>query len=411
MPNGKQSNRPANSNRRNNNTRRTNVPNKPKSAAKAPGQQKTRTPGTIINALAAQTQRLTLDPYECCRLMGLVPKMAPSIPDGANGKHICVCLYSIDRVSFPTGVTGSQTVDLQFNPWYPTSGAAYSSTKFNLNGRDYLPSAGLVAPIGVVAQIASLSAGDTYPGNITNALDIYAATGYRIVSQAHHIQYTGPVTSCSGMVRGFTNSWALAPRGETIFANGTPTTPGPGYYGTVYDSSAVQRGTVNVNTPILQVDGTRTITSYPSNTVSLRPEQGCLIRLNHRGTSFKTQPVQTPNPYLVSFPSLAAPSANTPTELESIFQAPPAPSPGYCGGIAAFDNDWEGAHVTLESVNADASFSITSCVCVEFQPQSSSNFYPLAKETTQPQPQRINKVNSILASQGVVTPLNVSGPR
>lgn len=409
MPNGKQGNRP---NRRSirTNARRPNTANKPKAAPKAPVPRGPRTPGTIINALAAQTQRLTLDPYECCRLMGLVPKVAPSIPDGANGKHICVCLYTIDRIAFPTGTTGAQTVDLQFNPWYPAAGAAYSTKKFTLNGVDYTPSAGLIAPIGVVAQISGMITSSTLPGNPSNMLDIYTSSGMRIVSQSHQIQYTGPVTSCSGMVRGFANSWILNRLGQTTFGSSTPTTPGPGFYGTTYDNNAVVRPQiVAAQTPILQIDGSRDITAYPSSTVSLRPEQGCLVRLNHRGSTFKTQPLQTPFPCLVTFPNGAVPNLNTPTEADSTFQTKPIANEGYGGGIVSYDNDWEGAHVTLENVNPDGSFSVTSCVCVEFQPQASSNFYPLAKAAAAPQPQRIAKVNTMLANQGVVTALPVAG--
>jgi hypothetical protein len=341
--------------------------------------------------------------------MGMVPKMSPSIPDGANGKHICVCLYSIDRVAFPSGTTGAQTVDLQFNPWYPAPGAAYSTAPFTLNGTTYTPSGGLVAPFGVIASISGALYRDTVPGAASNALDVYASTGFRIVSQTHHIQYTGAVTTCAGMIRGFANPWTVSEQGVTTYGNGMPTTPGPGYYGTVYSNSATLLGNTNVATPIAFVDGSRTITTYPSTTVSLRPEQGCLVRLNHRGSTFKTQSVRTPNPLLISFPG-EGPSGTVPTELDSMFYAPPSGTQGYAGGIAAYDNDWESAHVTLESVNPDASYSITTCMCVEFQPQSSSTFYPLAKEAVAPQPQRISKVNTILASQGIVTQLN-SGPR
>lgn len=410
MPNGKQIPRPPNSSNNRNNRRRRSNPTKQKTAPKAPNQSGPRTTGTIISALAAQTKRLTLDPYECCRLMGMVPKVSPSIPDGANGKHICVCLYTIDRVSFPTGTTGAQTVDLQFNPWYPVAGAAYSSVKFTLNGIDYSPSAGVVAPLGVPTQISRLNAIDTVPGSGLNTLDIYASTGMRIVSQAHHIQYTGPVTTCSGMLRGFSNSWVLSNAGETTYGI-PPTGAGPGYYGTTYDNTNALRYRINPQTTILQIDGTRTIAAYPSNTVSLRPEQGCLVRLNHIGSTFKTQPIHTPFPALATFPG-APPSSTVPTEVDSVFQNTPGSSTtGYSGGIAAYDNDWEGAHVTLENVNADASFSITTCVCVEFQPQASSTFYPLSKAAVAPQPQRIAKVNAIIANQGVVTPLNDQHPR
>nr|QYF50000.1 MAG: hypothetical protein 2 [Sichuan sediment noda-like virus 13] len=394
-PNAARSGTAANSRRRN---------RRPKNQALVPTGNKPRTPGTIISALTARTKMLLIDVYECCRLTGQPPKVSPSIPDGANGKHICVCLFAIDRIT----PGAAKSIELQFNPWFPAFGAAYASDKFAVNGNTYVPSPGLVVPIGVIPNFASILSSNTYPGSLTNGLDPYVASGMRIVSQTHKIEYTGPVTTCAGMLRGFSNPWVLSAAGETTKNTSAPA--GDGWYGTVYDQNATQVTVTNKNTPFLFIDGTRNIAALPSNTVSLRPEQGMLVRLNHRSGAFKTQPVKTPLPNLVSFPVTNNAAS---VEIDSAFSifttSPPATSAGYGGGISAYDNDWEGVHVTLDNINADASYSITTCVCVEFQPQTSSTFYPLAKNAVAPQPQRIAHVDKVIADSGVVIPL--SDPR
>ena len=68
--------------------------------------------------------------------------------------------------------------------------------------------------------------------------------------------------------------------------------------------------------------------------------------------------------------------------------------------IMAYDNDWTGMSVMLDSVNADASFSIESCVCVEICPIAGTAFYPLADSITSTDAGAIKYVQNTIKTEG-----------
>lgn len=368
-----------------------------------------RTNGTIISALSKQTSSMNISnlmssPYAMARLTCCVPKTVPGIPDGSVSKSIRLCLSTIDRLSF----TSTTTAKLQFNPWLPTSVALIEGTGTTLvNGQTVTTTAGATAVgLGIARSFSSLPQVNTRPGSLSNAVDVYNATTLRIVSQTHAIRYTGPVNTCAGVIRAFPNEWTITPNGTVTASSATTTAP-------TTNGIAIQilgqTGAVNAYAPygneILLVDGPSSAAiPVGSNAVSCRPEQGMTIRLGHKTGKFEAVPVRNIPPSLTWF------SASTTTSLATLTHY--FPFNGVCQpAVIAYDNDWQSQTVILENVNADASFSIETCVCVELMPIASSAFYPLTTGNPPANPAIINSVQKALRDHGTAVPGILNGPR
>lgn len=399
-----------NKNKSNKNNKKTNVvasrtPTTP-NALRAP-----RSMDTVIRAFSARAQNMNMrsDPYACCRLMGMVPKESPSIPDGGSGRHMCYCLYSTDTIS------GSDTFRLQFVPWLPTTCLA---TGFN-TGFTVTDTSGSTTYSTPTLQsypqlgrnpILQSSWGGTSSQRCAGQFldDPWQSTTVRIVSQTHRLTYTGPAYSCAGVIQVFENAVSLAPAGNT---SSVAAAPGAGLVSlTNYGSdgaicSATIPGTADINTQMYSLDGLTNPAPPPSTSI-YRPEQGVMIRLKHRGNAFEPIPLQK---QLIGVTAQKNTSPGAGLAAVNVLRTD---QPGaFSGttpdgtGLLAFDNDWVGCHLIASGLNADATYLLETCVCVELVPSASSPFAPLAKEASAPKPALIKMVDDTLREEGMSRPM------
>jgi hypothetical protein len=338
---------------------------------------KPRSTATIINNLTKSMNNMNMQgkqaskPYVQARLSCCVPRSLPRVPDGNPTKALRMCFYAIDRLSF-TG-SGPQTANLLFNPWLPCPGMVISpsSDSIVLNGFTLPLNPGLIgAGFGMPAKFAGLPKTYTAPGSTSNAFDVYSASTIRIVAQTHAIRYTGPVNTCSGVVRAWEAESSLTEGGEVTTYSATSTQPTTGVSGQVFGTGTLWTRSVPIGTQILLFDGSGS-TTVPASAVSARPEQGMTLRLPHKTDVYKFVPVANVPPLVSPATSM---SSTTAVNLYDLFFETTTNLPN----IFAYDNDWTGMCVLLDNVNADASFSIETCVCVEIVPSNASAFYPLA---------------------------------
>lgn len=365
------------------------------------GGNKPRSPATIINTLTKSMNKMQIKsaqggkPYVQARLHCCVPRTLPRVPDGSNTRVLKMCFYSVDRLSF-TG-TGAKTATLQFNPWVPCPGLVVSPDGDTvLNGFTLPSNPGIIGGgFGMPAQFSALAKNYTAPGSTSNAFDMYNGSSIRIVAQTHAIRYTGPVNTCSGVVRAWENENSLNENGTITTYSATSTQPTTGISGQVFGAGTLWTRGVPIGTQVLSYDGFSSPT-IPATAMSGRPEQGMTLRLPHKTGTYKYVPVANIPPVLVPATSISSTTAvnayhlffETATNLPNIF---------------AYDNDWTGMNVLLDNVNADASFSIESCVCVEIVPMGTSAFYPLGDTQSVTDISAIKHVQSVIASEGSAT--------
>lgn len=363
------------------------------------GGNKPRSPATIINTLTKSMNKMSIQtahsgkPYVQARLHCCVPRSLPRVPDGSNNRILKICFYSVDRLSF-TG-TGAKTATLQFNPWVPCPGMLVSpSGDVIVNGFNPGVNPGIIGVgFGLPQQFASLPKNHTAPGSSANAFDIYDAATIRIVAQTHAIRYTGPVNTCSGVIRAWENENALNEAGQVTTYSATSTQPASGISGQVFGTSSAWTRSVPIGTQILAYDGASALTTIPATAMSGRPEQGMSLRLAHKTNNYKYVPVMNVPPLVCPYSAM---SSTTAANGYHLFYEATANLPN----IFAYDNDWTGMNVLLDSVNADASFSIESCVCVEISPIATSPFYPLGDSTAVSDPASIKHVQNVIAAEG-----------
>jgi len=364
-----------------------------------------RTPGSIIGALSkAMSQKAVLtsyanNDYVRARLYCCIPRNIPSIPDGSSGRHIAVCMYALDRVSFLAGTTGAQSFGLNLNPWFPTPVAISSNTaNLSVNGSTLTGNSTPIG-LGMPAQFANLPISQQIPGSTSNAIDIYSATSMRIVSQTHSIRYTGPVTTCSGMIRTWPCNWSLSTNGVTTTTSAVATAPVSGISVMLRTNSAGYSSYVPIGTTIATLD----LSSSDAPTVgtfSARPEQGLQIRLPHISGKYEPVPVSNVPIAVVTYGNLSSTAANGSHYFGQYTSPSLWSSPGT---VLAWDNDWVGQHVVFDNVNPDASFSIETCVCVELTPLSVSVFANLTKGPPQSNLSALRHVQSVINSEGPAT--------
>jgi len=369
-----------------------------------------RTSGSVISALAKQASRMNISsmmssPYAMARLTCCVPKLVPGIPDGSSNKAVRICLYAIDRLTFGAVTTAT----IQFNPWMPTCASLIGGTGTTyVNGNAVTTATGYTAVgFGIPNSFSTIPQASSRPGSTANAIDAYGATSMRIVAQTHAIRYTGPVNNCAGMLRSFQNDWSLSPVGTVTATSATASAPSTnGVAVAIKDITGTTVAWAPLGTEILNLDGpTANQLVAGANTVSCRPEEGMTIRLAHKSGKFESVPVRNIPPAIAWY------NNSTGTALVSLAHHFPANGSNQpC--VIAYDNDWVSQTVILENVNADASFSIESCMCVEFIPNSSSAFAPVVMGNPKPNPRVITAVQEAINNNGSAVPgiLN-GGPR
>jgi len=389
---GKSNTKPKNNKRRNN-----------RGAVSITG-PKIRTPHTIVSALARATASMSLDSddaYTKARMGCCYLRLPPAIPDGNSGRCIRVCHYALDRISLPIGATAAKTIRIQLQPWIPMGGAIVStdgSIIFNGNNIGAIDiSTDPWLSVGVPAPYNTASYTDTLPGSVALAMDPYSVTQGRIVSASYKLIYTGPVQTAAGVVRAFPNQVSLG--AYTSTNNGSvasPTVP-PGI---TISSINMLTGSINNTapnaTPILNWDGSLT-PNPPPGTLSTRPEQGITIRLQRSGNTHKQIPYATPS-YAVSLNYLNFNGNNS--NSNNAFGIVNTAAYKFGGGLSLFDNDWLGQQLMLDNINADASYQLETCICMEYTPQSNSTMQQMASDPPSTNPGAIAKVQRQLAEQG-----------
>lgn len=375
-----------------------------------------RTTDSITRALSSRMAQISLmdsyrnDPYACCRLMGVVPKESPSIPDGDSGRKICVCLYTIDTI------TNTTKFRLQMNTWlpYPVLMTEFDNNA-TVNGNAYAagsatntyPQLGRPATLGFgwggTSQLR-------FSGNMLD--DPWASTTARVVSQTHRLTYTGPTSTCAGLIQCYENQMSLNQVGVVTSAVSTSIPAGHisaityGANGVAGGSGLTNPGFSQINTPIYVVDGNPYPTP-PPNTLLVRPEQGVLVRLKHKGSDYeprsmlKTLGVATTDRPTVSGVALAGTSVNSIVRSELPGNATMSQANG--DGLLFYDNDWISGHIFANGLNPDASYALETCICMEFVPQAGSTFAPLASDKPVNKPGVIKHVEKTLATEGMFT--------
>jgi len=368
------------------------------------GSNAVRSTDTIISTLAKSTSQMVLgardDAYTCCRMFGTIPRMPPSIPDGCSGKHMAVCLYSIDRIS--PGSAG-QTIYLQQQAWLPAPVIAYSSNNstFTVNGAT--GTSGKL-PIGISPEFITTVA-NSRPGSATSALDPYTSSGVRIVSSTIRVRYTGPVNTCAGMLRAFENHIAVTAPNLVTGTSASATAPTTGFGLALSGSSGVVTAYAPLSTNCYGLDGTMGFGSTgnpvpPPDNYCCRPEKGMIIRMKHRGTNYEQVPIFS-TPVGLFFGN--ATNATAPFTVPNLI----AEFGNSGGGTIAFDNDWVGNTIVLENMNSDASYTVETMVCVEFTPQANSPFVKLTKAAPPANLKVIQNVEAQLNRQGPAMPLDL----
>lgn len=330
-----------------------------------------RTPGTIINSLAAPMKRAPkVSPYVHCRLFSVAPSEVPSLPDGNNGRHICVCLFKSDRITF-TG-TGSRSVDMYFAPILPCPLLLRPTGNVSINNVTPL---GQYYPLGVAPEYGTGIA-LTRPG--ATSIDPHSSPNGRIISMTTEIIYTGPVTTCAGLIRvtpslmGFSGTQEMT----GTSANTTAPTAGMALGLTNFDLSAPSWAPISTNA--LELEFSALPQSARPNTRSFRPEQGAVVRLRHRTSDYKMRPCYDMTLGAVNRGAFATNASQNINVTNLITDD----NISFGGGIRLVDEDWESQIIMLDNVNADGSYIINTCVCMEFSPTLTSPLYPLARQPT-----------------------------
>lgn len=384
--------------------------NKPKPKDNKMANMGVRTPGTIITALARGKGHDSVghDNYLMCRTRMLTASRVPSLPDGNNGRHVCVCLYKSDRISFSS--TGTKSFYMQINGWLPAPIAiAPMDNTLVLNGAPtYAGGAQTFYPAGYAPEFAP-SMLLTEPGALS--VDPYNGVSARITAVTVSIMYTGPVTTAAGLIRATPNTINVNGEVETTNTTSTATPPTSGYAVAELQDGAIVAW-VPIHTPTLQYEGNMggtVATTMPDprpSTVSMRPEQGMVVRLKHRTNDFKLQPLSDLNKAVT-----LRGGTTTSTGSASLNNGYFYKFGSYGGGIRYYDNDWEGYTVAFDGINGDASYVVDTCVCVEIIPANSSPYYQIAKESTKPNVQVIQQAQDVINNAPVVPLAHYSGPR
>lgn len=417
MPNAKPANKnntPGNARAKpRNNRQRSNRKGGSKSAASQNSRNNNsskRTPDTIISTLTKSMKEVSLNnsmathPYSQARLRCCLPRTIPIIPDGSSSRAIRVCLYAVDRISFAGA--GAKSCLLGFWPVVPTPGVIlsnFSSVLLNGSGNGVPNSNNTNAlGFGISNQFATLAKAYSRPGSSSNAFDIYNAANCRIISQTHDITYTGPVNTCSGLIRSWESETNIYPLGAVTAYSSTATAPITGTSVQSLAATGNWAAWAPVGTEILGVEYSNSAQPPPS-AVSVRPEQGMTLRLGHKTGKYSTLTCRNTPPAVVAIsggvtsttgPNMSHFYVETGTDIA----VSPAPN------VLAYDNDWTSHSLLIENVNSDASFAIQSCVCVEFSPVASSPFYPLANRENALNTKVMEYVEAKIRSEGPAIP-------
>jgi hypothetical protein len=368
-----------------------------------------RTNSSVIHTLAkpAMGQPSTLNPYVICRTNPFIAKGGGGIPDGGNTSFITTDLFAVNTIacsqahsSFMMQLTGWLPAPIMLAP-YPSTALTLDSVTLTAPASvqpDGTVSANSWFPMGVAPNMLAIDGG-VVPGS--DVIDPFYSTDARLVSWGVRIIYTGPVNTCAGSISITSNSCSLTRVGtstDSFSTTGSTHAQKVGFL-TVENDQTTVFNTVS-GSPILDCDILIDPTIMTRDTVTLRPEQGALIIPRHKTRDFKLQPTMgTGQGVTVAYQGGNATNGSLYRNIMA------SVNDAYSGGIFWFDNDWEGVLVVFNGINSDATFRVETVMCMEFNPSSSSGFFPLTKKESMMNENAIKQAETITKARPVATPL------
>lgn len=361
---------------------KTQLKSKPKPRKRLVGLKTTnaRTPGTIIRALFQPSKprvsgNSKISHYLACRTDPFHSSGGAAIPDGQNKAFVVTDTFCINNIS-PSAA--GQTIVIQTLNCLPALAMIGSTSNFTVDGQ-------LVTALSSLTPTSTAST-TWYPACIpppysglgapaSAFADPYNATAARLVSLGFRLIYTGPATTCAGVITVTPNPVAWSDAGVTVSALlGAAPVSAAGVLGTAWATgSSILTGdfVINPNT-------------MTRETQTFRPEQGVRVLASHTSDVFKRNPTVI-NPYVALGPYNDATSTGT---FPNLFRQNPTTAPG----IIWYDNDWMGYQIVISGVNSDATFRLESVCCMEYNPAISSPFYPLSvKQSPSAPPGQLNQ--------------------
>lgn len=326
---------------------------------------RTRTNAAVVQALGNLSTTLPgrrpVSMYEMCRLNPFDGHGNAAIPDGSNSNFIVSDTFAVSVIK-PTAA--GQDIVIQTLPTMPILACVGSTTNFNVDGVNMTA----LSEIGWNSTSTTLSwvpccvppqfAGSHDPG--VNLIDPWNSTGYRFISIAYRLIYTGPVNTCAGSI-------TVTPNNVT-FSTGPVTNTGNGMtLNTQSATNVVTALTTNIPTLVIDVSNNTSVMQRSSRTY--RPEQGCIVRATHSGTSH--QRLASP---ATSYGVITPQSIGQATNAYNVFR-----NTSSCG-IICYDNDWTGYQISIQGMNSDASYRLEAVMCFEVNPSVQSAFYPMTRK-------------------------------
>lgn len=340
-----------------------------------------RTPGTIIRhfAMAPKGKQAPLSHYVQCRSDPFNGHGGSAIPDGQNSNFVVSDSFSINNIS-PSAA--GQTIVIQTLNCLPALAMIGSLSNFTVDSQlvtalsSFVPSTTATTtwyPLSIPPSYAGIgSPGSTFA-------DPYNSTTARMISLGYRLIYTGPATTCAGVITVTPNPVSWTPGGISAI----------GSLGIVDANSAgVAGAALTAGIPFLSGDFTINPTALTRASTTFRPEQGCYIVAPHKSTVYKNQQTY-PNPFA---PIGGFNTAIGATNMPCLLRQNPTVNPG----IVWFDNDWQTFQIVISGVNADASYRLETVCCMEYNPAVSSVFYPLTIKST------VMKTSELVAAEKAV---------
>lgn len=367
--------------------------------------QPARSTHTIVKSLVSGMSSLNLDSYMACRLTGIAPQSTMSIPDGKSGKHVNACYWTTNVLTFSAQVP---KVTFWLVPWLPCPLLAVcSGPNARIDGYSISEYTNLVTPVGGAVVLTPTGANLTSPGN--NSINPMGASKIRFSSISTRVRYTGPASTCAGMLQVYKQPISL---GQAITVSnygtqGSPPTQGVNLQ--LKDDAGIVVGYSNAGSTFRQYQGPANPgDSTPTCGVQFfRPEQGVSVRLSHPSQEYRQVE------WFHEYAGVANNAEVTMTGSNEIVQnllSFRTGSGAYVktrsqGGVCAFDNDWEAVCIDIVAPNTDASFVFETCVCAEVTPSSESAFYAVAKDGSKANLPEIKMTEEAIKKSGPAVPL------
>ena len=348
-------------------------------------------------------------PYVHCRIDPFTSSGDGNIPDGSNNNFVTLDRRVFDNIT-PIGEPVPYSFNIMTTPTYPCSAAILASTRaLNINGAEFnnlpndvssvvLPSSSrYAAPLSIVdVGLPGPSGvnGRFFPGQ--NVADMADSASARLVSAGYRLIYTGPVNTCSGSITVTPTDTSFTASTQSVSATTTVTVHSADGGGQIVDA-----GTMSLN-----LDGYAAGNRMTRESVTFRPEQGVVFIPRHKSRDFKIKSTRNLPYSVIANPN----SSSTPGGFTNLFaaNANKLDDAEFKGGIIWYDDDWSGATIAVQNVNADATFRWETIWCMEFNPSPSriglSNFTTKASPTALSQ---INEVQDLLGSMPVARPANM----